>query len=188
MEDFRLPANVVGSPDFTFGTFGTSDDALGVTNTSGYQANNSEVMAIIMDSDRFSDGRPTINANHSLNPRNIVCLVLRMASNTNSPGLGPDFVYRDPWGHPYIITIDINGDKKCRDAFYKLVSVSENASVLGSKSYLLRAPPPYDSDEARDSFEVPNVTVTIWSFGPDGKADKTQKANEGVNKDNLTSW
>ncbi|HTA28984.1 MAG TPA: hypothetical protein VK731_00790 [Candidatus Cybelea sp.] len=186
----KLPAsdNVVGSPDFTFGTFGTSDEALGITNSSGYQANNSEVMSILMDVAAFSDGKPTVNVRHGLNPQNIVFLNVKMTSNTNSPGLGPDNVYRDPWGHPYIITIDVNGDKKCRDAFYRLASVSENASVLGSKSYLLRAPPPYDSDEARDSFEVPNVTVTIWSFGPDGKADKMQKANEGVNKDNITSW
>jgi hypothetical protein len=187
----KLPISEIATTtsDFTFGTFETSDDATGITNASGYQANNSELMAIIMDLDKFPSGRPTINADHKYNTKNIVCLATRMAKDTNSPGLGPDYVYRDPWGHPYIITIDLNGDNKCRDAFYRLASVSETASAMGSHAYLTRpSPPPYSSDEARDSFEVPNATVIVWSLGPDGKADKTQKANEGVNKDNITSW
>jgi hypothetical protein len=187
----RLPIsyNAVDSSDFTFGTFETGDEALGITNAAGYQANNSELMAIIMDLDKFPDGRPTINADHKYNTKNIVTFTTRMAKDTNSPGLGPDYVYRDAWGHPYIITIDLNGDNKCRDAFYRLASVSESASAVGSRIFLTRpSPPPYASDEARDSYEVPNATVTVWSFGPDGKADKTQKASEGVNKDNITSW
>ena len=138
----RLPISpsAVGSSDFTFGTFGTSDAAVGITNASGYQANNSELLAILMDLDKFLDGRATINANHKLNPRNIVCFVAKMTADTNSPGIGPDYVFRDPWGHPYVITIHTNG------------------------------------------------TVTIWSFGPDGKADPSIKADQGVNKDNILSW
>ena len=187
----RLPtsSNAVDSSDFTFGTYGTSDEALGITNASGYQANNCEVIAILMDLDRFLTGESTVNGDHSRNPQRTPFLAAKMTSKTNTPGIGPDGVYRDPWGHPYIITIDLNGDKKCRDAFYRLASVSETASAMGSHAYLTRpSPPPYSSDDARDSFEIPNTTVIVWSFGPDGKADKTQKANEGVNKDNVTSW
>ena len=47
-----------------------------------------------------------------------------MAGNTTSPGVGPDGVYRDPWGNPYIITIDLNYDDKARDAFYRNPTVS----------------------------------------------------------------
>jgi len=186
---FPVSSNASSTSDFTFGTYGTGDEALGITNASGYQANNSEVMAILMDLDKFPNGESTINADHSRNPQRTPFFNAKMTGSTNSPGLGPDYVYRDPWGHPYIITIDLNGDKKCRDAFYRLASVSETASAMGSHAYLTRpSPPPYSSDDARDSFEVPNATVIVWSFGPDGKADKTQKANEGVNKDNITSW
>jgi hypothetical protein len=186
---FPISYEVSSSADFTFGTLETSEESLGITNTSGYQANNSEVMAIIMDLEKFPSGRPTINVAHKFNPRNIVCFAAQMAKDNKSPGLGPDGVLRDPWGHPYIITFDLNGDRKCRDAFYRLASVSESASALGSHAYLVRpSPPPYQSDDARDSFEIPNATVIVWSLGPDGKADKTQKANEGVNKDNITSW
>ena len=39
--------------------------------------------------------------------------------DTNTPGVGPDGVYRDPWGNPYIITVDLNYDDKARDAFYR---------------------------------------------------------------------
>lgn len=186
---YPLSSNDTNAPDFTFGTVGTSDEAVGITNSFNYQANNSEAMIALMDLTSFPDGRPTFNADHGRNPQNIVFLTVVMTSNTNSPGIGPDYVYRDPWGHPYIITIDRNNDKKCRDAFYKLASVSESASALHSKAFLVRAnPAPTDPDEARDAYEVPGVAVTVWSFGPDGKADKTQKANEGVNKDNITSW
>jgi hypothetical protein len=34
------------------------------------------------------------------------------------PGVGTDLVYRDPWGNPYIITLDLNYDEKARDACY----------------------------------------------------------------------
>ncbi len=187
----RLPisSNATDSSDFTFGTFGTSDEALGITNASGYQANNSEVMAILLDLGQLPDGRATANSGHSRNPQQISFITTKMADHTNSPGVGPDYIFRDPWGHPYIITIDLNGDNKCRDAFYRLASVSETSSALRSHAYLTRpSPPPYSSDDARDSFEVPNARVIVWSLGPDGKADNTQKASEGVNKDNITSW
>jgi hypothetical protein len=184
-----VSSNVTGSPDFTFGTYGTSDEVFGITNASGYQANNSEVMAILMDLDGFPDGTNIINASHSSSPQRTSFLLGRIVSRTNSPGIGPDHVFRDPWGHPYIITIDLNGDNKCRDAFYKLASVSEiDSSPRGLLGLVRPTPPPYHSPETRDSFEVTNATVTIWSFGPDGKADRTVKANQGVNQDNLTSW
>jgi hypothetical protein len=41
-----------------------------------------------------------------------------MSGDTNSPGVGTDLVYRDPWGNPYIITMDLNYDEMCKDAFY----------------------------------------------------------------------
>jgi hypothetical protein len=111
-----------------------------------------------------------------------------MVADTKSPGVGSDGVFRDPWGHPYIITLDLNGDGKCRDAFYRLASVSEGSSVAEGMNELCRpTPPPYMTAEERDSFEA-RTTVMIWSFGPDGKADRSEKANAGVNHDNILSW
>jgi len=118
----RLPISgpTNAASDFTFGTFETAASAIGITNASGRQANNSEVMAILLDLTHFEDGRPTPNADHSLNPQRTPFLEIMHVSNTNSPGLGLDGVYRDPWGNPYIITLDLNHDGKCNDAVYGL--------------------------------------------------------------------
>ena len=61
-----------------------------------------------------------VNANHQKNPQQTVFLNAKMVSNTNLPGVGPDLVYRDPWKNPYVITIDLNDDNQCKDAFYSL--------------------------------------------------------------------
>ena len=39
---------------------------------------------------------------------------------------------------------------------------------------------PYRTPEERNSFEAPNM-VMLWSLGPNGRADRSQKANVGVN-------
>lgn len=177
------------SSDFTFGTFNTSAAALGITNATGYQANNADVMAALLDLTKFGNGNDTANSNHSLNPQRTPFLNVRMAGDTNSPGVGPDGVYRDPWGNPYIITLDLNNDTKCRDAFYRLASVSEidPSSTSGLNRLFRFTPPPYKSSETRDSFEA-QTTVMVWSLGPDGTADAHQKADKGVNRDNVLSW
>ncbi|HZV36366.1 MAG TPA: hypothetical protein VFB72_17450 [Verrucomicrobiae bacterium] len=52
----------------------------------------------------FGNGNLTPNTNDALNPQKIVFLNARMSGHTNSPGIGTDGVYRDPWGNPYIIS------------------------------------------------------------------------------------
>ena len=48
------------------------------------------------------------------------------------PGVGNDLVYRDPWGNPYIISMDLNYDDKCQDSFYcKRVSSPGGSSTAG---------------------------------------------------------
>ena len=186
-----MPLNLATNTtsDFTFGTFGTSAAAIGITNAHGYQANNSDVMAILMDLTKFPNGKDTVNVDHSRNPQRTPFLNVKMSGDTNSPGLGLDGVYRDPWGNPYIITFDLNHDTKCRDAFYRLASVSEidPSSTSGLNRLFRFTPPPYNSPETRDAFEA-QTTVMVWSLGPDGKADASQKADKGVNKDNILSW
>ncbi len=158
---FPLPVGVTQSTnsDFTFGTYNTSMAALGITNASGYQANNSGIMAIITD-----NPNSIVNSNHCRNPQHLVLYDAHISPDTNSYGLGSDGVLRDPWGNPYIISINLNGNRKCRDALYSL------PAVCGTNSAELPAP------------------VVIWSLGPDGKADRTKQADAGVNKDNVLSW
>jgi type II secretory pathway pseudopilin PulG len=92
---------------------------------------NADIMAILLDRTNYPSGEPTANNNHNLNPQKIVFLNARLTDNTNAPGIGPDLVYRDPWGHPYIISLDLNGDNRCRDAFYKSHLVSRKNGALG---------------------------------------------------------
>ncbi len=124
--------------DFTFGTFGlptglktpggTFDvralDAAG--RPLAYQANNSEVMAVLRDVESWpgTPNVPTINRGHAKNPHHTHYLDATMSGDISSPGIGPDGVYRDPWGQPYVLTIDLNGDDKARDAFYCEPSIS----------------------------------------------------------------
>jgi prepilin-type N-terminal cleavage/methylation domain-containing protein len=190
-------------PDFTYGTIfepGSADtlrDTYGrplprIANTKhkGRDANNSELVAILHDLERFGDGNPTVNASHNLNPERHDFLSgfkdLDYKRRPPNPlykpgGMGPDGVLRDPWGNPYIITMDMNYDNRCRDGFYRLAKVSQDTGDLGING--LRRMDPRDPD----TFEG-NSTVMVWSFGPDGLADASVKANLGRNKDNVLSW
>jgi prepilin-type N-terminal cleavage/methylation domain-containing protein len=157
--------------DFTYGT----DIVFG---SGSYRTNNSEIMAILLDLEKFPDGRPTINAGHVLNPQKTALLQATMTSDTNAPGIGLDGVYRDPWGTPYIITIDANNDEKARDAFYKLPAVSAG----GLNGLISRVLP----NGITTVFEA-NSSVMVWSFGPDKAVNSSIPANQGVNKDNILS-
>ncbi|PAW87330.1 MAG: hypothetical protein B9S33_06455 [Pedosphaera sp. Tous-C6FEB] len=170
-----------------------------------YQANNSEVIAILMDLENYrTSGSPqTVNYGHRYNANKIRFLDAKMSSGVSSPGVGDDLVYRDPWGNPYIVTLDLDYDHTARDDFYAFAHVSErNAPEEDSQNGLvgLRRPneAPYSAPATahpsdRHNF-VAKEQVAVWSFGPDGKVDFNRsnspdgKANEGVNKDNLLSW
>jgi prepilin-type N-terminal cleavage/methylation domain-containing protein len=152
------------SPDFTCGTVlpnGTVLSGTKVTSTGngGYQNCNAEVIAILMDVDMLS------NADHVRNPQRHCFFSPKVTTRTNTPGVGPDCVFRDPWGNPYLITLDANLDETCQDGFYyPLTKTGKPLLIKGS--------------------------VMIWSFGPDGKADPDWKTGPkgGANKDNILSW
>lgn len=166
----RLPMpNTAISGDFTFGP-------AGIGSTAGtYTANNSDLMAILMDIDQLA------NTNHALNPRKLSFFTATHARSTNDAGLGPDLVLRDPWGQPFIITIDYDYNNRCQDAVYSNAAVSEDPSspTVGYKG-LFRTPP-----GAAYQLAAP---IMIWSMGPDGKASVTAPAISGVNADNVLSW
>jgi hypothetical protein len=75
--------------------------------------------------------------------------------------------------------MDLNYDKQCRDGFYRADAVSANGPSAGFNG-LFRAAGP-------NTFESRNDAM-VWSLGPDGMANQQQRANAGVNKDNILSW
>jgi prepilin-type N-terminal cleavage/methylation domain-containing protein len=194
----RFPVSAIdqqwtaGTNDFTCGGVGfdiTGNTPLwdvGITN-------NSEVIAILMDATNYPGGGPTPNINHVKNPQRMVLLNAKVNgadSETNSPGVGLDGVYRDPWGNPYVITMDLTYDEQCRDAFYCLQAVSQGAPNSQTGINGLYNP---DNQGNSDNF-LYHGKVMVWSAGPDRMIQTNSptpplpSGNLGVNKDNIVSW
>jgi prepilin-type N-terminal cleavage/methylation domain-containing protein len=219
----RLPASKQAqnaitetTPDFTFGTAPLADGTA-LVNLRGqnlltllnpglaYQANNSEVVAILRNLQSFRNGQLPVNWNpaksnptYSLNPQNHDFLDgMKDVDYVKPPigkasGIGPDGIIRDPWGNPYIITLDLNYDNRCRDAVYSLEAVSRDTTPgrpadMGYNG-LRRFPVTAGStDTGVNRFES-GTTVMVWSFGPDGAFNAAAGANAQQNKDNILSW
>jgi len=191
----RFPVSAVdqalaGTNDFTCG--GSGYDIAGVNQlwTMGI-TNNGEVMAILMDITAYSNGVQTVNYKHVKNPQQTIFLNAKMSGDTRSPGVGADLVYRDPWGNPYVITMDLSYDEQCRDSNYCQQAVSQNppgatyvqTGFNGLFNPNMNATTP---DQLNDFLY--HGKVMVWSAGPDRKIDPALPANLGVNKDNVLSW
>ena len=194
----HLTPDKVHNPDFTYGTFDpTTGEALfGWSQRESVQlpfvrnianeipnANNSELMVILQNHTHYPNGSPTLNQNYVLNHKKINYLNAERASDNRSPGIGPDLVYRDPWWNPYIVTLDLNYDEKCRDGFYSMDRVSKNQNFLkgGHKGLVPR-------QVNGEIYYEYSGNVMVWSFGPDGRIDSRVNAISGANKDNILSW
>jgi prepilin-type N-terminal cleavage/methylation domain-containing protein len=185
--------NPASYPDFTYGTYyrgrwWTNKKGRPIqvqTQGVGFQdqRNNSEIVAILKDIEQFRDGTPTVNAGHALNPQKVTFLNAKETDGARSSGIGPDGVYRDPWGNPYIITIDMNGDDLCRDGFYCLDTVSRDPAGNGKKGFNGL----FKQSNLANTFEY-RGSVMVWSAGPDGMVDAGALANVGANRDNILSW
>jgi prepilin-type N-terminal cleavage/methylation domain-containing protein len=189
-------------PDFTYGTQqkGASVfDSKGapVSNTaviengkppSSWQISNAELIAILTDTalsdaklanppvyavPNDSDNQP-INAKSVLNPQHNTFLTIKTAKGYGANGVSEnDGVYRDPWGRPYIVTVDLDYDNRVLDPFPK---------VAGGQLY--------PADDAQDRARTISQGVIAWSLGKDGKWDPTQPADakSTANADNVYSW
>ena len=181
--------NPVNSPDFTYGgpinwTGGSTTVGTTMSLYSGGMLSNSEVIAILMDYTNYpGTGLPTVNMNHVKNPLGTKFLNVNLNSDPTLGGVGPDLVYRDPWGNPYIITMDLNYDEQCDDSVYGLQAVSQNSAQQGYYGLFNNV----DAGGSGNHFQF-HGKVMIWSAGPDKKVDSGVKANAGVNKDNVLSW
>jgi prepilin-type N-terminal cleavage/methylation domain-containing protein len=190
----QLPAvdrNVSGALDVTYGYF-TATRPPGTTN----YASNKEIIAILMDevSFRKTPVTDTVNKGHVKNPKNIPFLKPKLSSgdaavNDFTPGVGVDGEYRDPWGIPYVITIDSDNSGTSRDALYARQNVSQQNNQTGLNG-LFNQP---NVTGASDEFDL-KAEFMVWSQGQDKKADLNPgnstdgKANKGLNKDNILNW
>jgi len=162
-----------GKPDYTF----AGDHSW---NPHANKAWNSVAMEILLD---LNSGA---NAGHARNPRNLVLLHAKQQAG-DEPGLSTtDHIFRDPWGTPYIITVDLDGNEKCLDAAYRDPRMHTGASGDGSVGYYGLTQIPVGQANA-GQYEL-NRSVMIWSLGRDKQVDPTQPAISGVNKDNLLGW
>jgi prepilin-type N-terminal cleavage/methylation domain-containing protein len=183
----RLPISpgaqsAAGTGDFTFGGEVLANAGF----VSPSITNNSEVIAILMDLTNTPAGFATINIGHQKNPQQTVFLTGKMSGWDSAtmpgkplPGIDNNLVYRDPWGNPYIITLDMNYDGVCNDAFYTLNKVS-NGGLNGLSN-------PDGASATSDKWQY-HGKVMVWSAGPDGKVDPNTSAKTGFNKDNVLSW
>lgn len=161
--------------DVTFGI--NSADISGFQKILGTRliATNSDVLIILMDIDSG------VNAGHKMNPQKTVFIDPKRVRDTKSSGVSMvDYQYRDPWGNPYIITLDLNRDNQCRDAVYANAAVSQQSGGVGYNGLS-------STNGNGTNFELKS-DVMIWSRGPDGKTSADDKADAGVNKDNVLSW
>jgi hypothetical protein len=115
-------------------------------------------------------------------------------SGTPNPPGGVDNagIYRDPWGNPYIITMDTSYDDQCKDYVYSVDTVSQNPPGSGAYAHTgfngLTDPDASTSDNF-----LFHGKVMVWSAGPDKQMDPVSAANftpanAGYNKDNILSW
>jgi hypothetical protein len=164
-------------PDFTYGTIRANGSAIHQTkivtyesenNSDFFKASNAELVAILRGP-KLAMTPELATIALPRNPKNTVYFEPRVASSINAPGLGPDGVLRDPWGNPYIISLDVNRDGKTLDGYY---------------GYIRKTGSGLDPEI--------NVPVMVWSFGPDGQIEDRDSPNAaekyGANKDNVLSW
>lgn len=155
--------------------------------------NNSNVIAILMDLPAFPNGDPSANFNHQKNPKQVKYLNAKMSGyDPTTPGGQPlagvdnTGVYRDPWGNPYVITMNTSYDEKgTRDLFYSQQIVSQKGA--NSQSGYNGLFNPVDANGAGNHFLF-HGKVMVWSAGPNKKTDPGEPANDRDNKDNVLSW
>ena len=136
------------------------------------------MIAILRDDTYWPETITNGNAvsQHVYNPQQTSFFNAKVSNNTNSPGIGANDVFIDPWGSPYIITLDLNYDGKCMD--YALNSMYSNNVPHPNAPWL-----------------IPGEAI-VWSFGPYWKQIGTACAglppnvipgslNTGINKKSI---
>ena len=128
-------------------------DADGKSGNDMTYTNNSDIITILLDVDGG------VNAGHVRNPQKHVFLNGKMVNTVVQPGIGPDYNFRDPWGRPYVVTLDLNYDNRCNDSFY--------------------APSPAPAISA---------PVMVWSYGPNGIPFGPSGNPKARDNDDVKNW
>lgn len=179
----RLPASAktraavnAATPDFIYGTqqdgvqLQASKPGVAYTsvlNRSGapWQVSNAELMTILLREQRTINGE-VINKGNELNPQQEIFLTVKSETGKKPDRVSDDDgAYRDAYGFPYIVIVDLDSDGRVRNPFF---------GAPGEKEYI-------------------NAPVAIFSLGSDGQVDFSrapvgQTAKGTVNGDNLYSW
>jgi prepilin-type N-terminal cleavage/methylation domain-containing protein len=185
-----------GTNDFTTGYVANPQSGIvwspvvghGYNNTGYSFDTNSDVVAILMDLTTFPNGSATANTNHIKNPKQTKFLNPKLSgydpSTGGQPPAGVDNsgVYRDPWGNPYVITMNTSySEQGTKDLFYSTANVSQRSGQTGFDGL-------FNPIAAGTDNYLFHGKVMVWSAGPDRKVDVNSKANDGANKDNVLSW
>jgi prepilin-type N-terminal cleavage/methylation domain-containing protein len=166
--------------DFTYGTVNTGARFTVQNNfaKATWDTNNAEIVWVLMDMTNNY-----VNPGYLKNPKRTAYLNPNMTGTNQTHGVDANGVYRDPWNQPYIITVDLNNDDNTRDAFYSSTIVSD-AGTSPASGFNGLIPIPAGTP---NYYEL-HSAVMVWSAGPDQQIDTGNKANLGLNKDNLLSW
>lgn len=168
-------ANKNATADFSYGT-----GMFRTYGSSSFEIDNSQLIAILRDTG------PTAFLNNlaiTNNSKKISYLDAPIAANNISGGVGSDGVFRDPWGNPYIISVDMDESGTTTDGFYRKLIETKVRTVSGNANYPLEI----------------TASAVVWSLGPDGKASENPTIPPGVtdpkkilkagdNADNVLSW
>ena len=152
--------------------------------------NNSNTVAILMDLITYPNGANTANLGHQYNPKQVKYLNAKMSGDPGTgaqplPGVDNNGVYRDPWGNPYIITMNASyNEQGTSDIFYCQKNVSQQSGASGFNG--LSNP----SSNPNADYFLYHGKVMVWSAGPDKQISSTPGVNalQGANKDNVVSW
>jgi prepilin-type N-terminal cleavage/methylation domain-containing protein len=182
-----------GLGDYTYCGFYTNANGITWPNSTSCETSNCDVIAVLMDYTNYPDPLitgSTVNTNYQMNPQKTMFLNAKLSGwdpkqpGLPLPGVGGDLVYRDPWGNPYIISMDLNYDGQCVDAFYGLSAVSK-----GNQQGLVNPTSP-----TSNNYQF-HGTVMVWSMGPYGPGtpsassfDPAQASTASINKNHILSW
>ena len=142
-----------------------------------------------MDLTAYPNGTATPNANHVKNPKQVKYLNAKPSGDagTGSQPLGGvdnSGIYRDPWGNPYVITMNTSyNEQGTSDIFYCQKEVSQQSGQTGYNGLFNPVNPTGNSDNF-----LYHGKVMVWSAGPNRKIDSTDPATDRENRDNVMSW
>ena len=181
-----------GTNDFTTGFVANPQSGITWSASKYASDNNNATIAILMDLTTYPDGTATPNANHVKNPKQVKYLNAKMSGDagtgTQPPGgVDNSGIYRDPWGNPYVITMNSSyNEQGTSDIFYSLQAVSQQSGQTGYNG--LFNPISSPSTQAQKDNFLYHGKVMVWSAGPNRKVDPNDPSNDNENKDNVLSW